>query len=223
MLREVELGLTVTARRPEHIEFLGCPLVHVRGLDLGDVHAQGTMDAGAVEADEDAKVLARPPRVQRLAVEAVPVFFSRHELVEELIAISLVRHGGAISKTRALGTLPSTPVSSDRDRSRGFPWSRQECLFRPRAVDRNLLIGPLDWLVDDTPPPGRISANWISGIVPSFGVSFHIRREFASQQPVSRSRATKFKQQKHRQIASARSRATGAHPPAPSRSDSRAP
>ena len=95
MLREVELSLAVTARGPENVELLGRPLVHVRGLDLGDVHAQGAMDAGAVEADEDAKVLARPPRVQRPAVEAVPVLFLRHELIEQLIAVSLVRHGGA--------------------------------------------------------------------------------------------------------------------------------
>ena len=88
------------------------------------------------------QVLARPPRVQRLAVEAVPVFFSRHELVEELIAISLVRHGGAISKTRALGTLPSTPVSSDRDRSRGFRGQDRSAFFDHEPLIG--LIGPLD-------------------------------------------------------------------------------
>ena len=65
-----ELALPVVPALLHHARLGLRPRVHRRGPHERDVHAQRAMDAGAVQADEDAVLDGRPVGVPRGAVRA---------------------------------------------------------------------------------------------------------------------------------------------------------
>ena len=65
-----ELSLPVVPALLHHARFRLRPRVHRRGPHERHVHAQRAMDAGAVEADEDAVLDGRPVGVPRGAIRA---------------------------------------------------------------------------------------------------------------------------------------------------------
>jgi len=91
VLREERPRGIISPTRFKNIQFISRPSVHVRRFHSRDVHAERSVDAGAIEAHEDAVVFARPFRVRGVAIETQSVAFFTTQRVEQFVALFVDR------------------------------------------------------------------------------------------------------------------------------------
>lgn len=80
-----ELLESLIASHFHELELPLVPNIHGAGSDERELNSESPVDAGAVEADEDAVVKRNPLRVSLPAVEALPVLLNLHEFLESLL------------------------------------------------------------------------------------------------------------------------------------------